>query len=370
MSTVELPDARQRGRLHSLRSQWWSNPRVELLSGLVVALALIPEAISFSIIAGVDPKVGLYASFSIAIIISIAGGRSGMISAATGAMALVVVPLVEEHGVAYLFAATILAGVSRSGSATSGVGALMRFIPRTVMVGFVNALAILIFLAQVPHILLSDEADRSSSRSTCSSSSLGLAIIYGLPRLTTAVPSPLVAIVVLAGAAIASRSRPADGRRHGRAARRAARRWRSPTCRSRSRRCDHPPVRDHAGAGGPARVAAHGTAARRPDRHRVRQERRVARPGHRQRRDRLPRRHGRLRHDRPVDDQPPLRRPDPAVDAGVGRVPARPDPRPRRPRRPDPDGGAGRGDDHGVGRHVQLAQHPARAPARPATETR
>ena len=149
---------------HSFRNTWLRNPRVELLSGLVVALALIPEAISFSIIAGVDPKVGLYASFSIAIIISIAGGRSGMISAATGAMALVVVPLVEEHGVAYLFAATVLAGVLQISLGYLGIGALMRFIPRTVMVGFVNALAILIFLAQVPHILLVRRAGSQPAR--------------------------------------------------------------------------------------------------------------------------------------------------------------------------------------------------------------
>ena len=185
-----------------IRSEWGSNPKADLLSGLVVALALIPEAISFSIIAGVDPKVGLYASFSIAIIIAFAGGRSGMISAATGAMALVIVPLVEEHGVAYLFAATILAGVFQVGFGYLGVGELMRFIPRTVMVGFVNALAILIFLAQVPHILLSDEIDNSELPLNLLFIAVGLAIIYGLPRITKAVPSPLVAIVVLAGAAM------------------------------------------------------------------------------------------------------------------------------------------------------------------------
>ena len=183
----------------SFRNDWLRNPRVELLSGLVVALALIPEAISFSIIAGVDPKVGLYASFSIAIIISIAGGRSGMISAATGAMALVVVPLVEEHGVAYLFAATVLAGLLQVTLGYLGIGALMRFVPRTVMVGFVNALAILIFLAQVPHIVLSDEPDRSQLGLNLLVIVLGLVIIYGLPRITRAIPSPLVAIVVLAG---------------------------------------------------------------------------------------------------------------------------------------------------------------------------
>jgi SulP family sulfate permease len=185
------------------RAAWFSNPRADLLSGLVVALALIPEAISFSIIAGVDPKVGLYASFSIAIIIALAGGRPGMISAATGAMALVLVPLVEEHGIEYLFAATILAGLIQVGFGYLGVGDLMRFVPRTVMVGFVNSLAILIFLAQVPHILLSDDAS-AGERWLINAIAIvvGLAIIYGLPRLTTAIPSPLVAIVVITGTAI------------------------------------------------------------------------------------------------------------------------------------------------------------------------
>ena len=185
-------------RTSTLRSEWWSNPKADLLAGLVVALALIPEAISFSIIAGVDPKVGLYASFSIAIIISMTGGRMGMISAATGAMALVIVPLVEEYGVGYLFAATVLAGALQIGFGYLGVGALMRFVPRTVMIGFVNALAILIFLAQVPHILLSDEPDRSELGLNLLVIAIGLAIIYGLPRLTRAVPSPLVAIAAIA----------------------------------------------------------------------------------------------------------------------------------------------------------------------------
>ena len=198
------PSSQTRVRLADrVRAEWLANPRVELLSGLVVALALIPEAISFSIIAGVDPKVGLYASFSIAIIIAFAGGRSGMISAATGAMALVIGPLVEEHGVAYLFAATILAGVIQVGLGYLGVGSLMRFIPRTVMVGFVNALAILIFLAQVPHIFLSDDGAPVDERTlNMIFIGLGLLIIYGLPRITKAVPSPLVAIVVLAGFAM------------------------------------------------------------------------------------------------------------------------------------------------------------------------
>ena len=195
------PRSLERLLAQRLQRTWWHHPRVELLSGLVVALALIPEAISFSIIAGVDPKVGLYASFSIAIIISIAGGRSGMISAATGAMALVVVPLVEEHGVAYLFAATVLAGAIQVTLGALGIGALMRFVPRTVLIGFVNALAILIFLAQVPHIVLSDDPDGSRRGLNLAVIAVGLVIVYGLPRVTRAIPSPLVAIVVLAGAA-------------------------------------------------------------------------------------------------------------------------------------------------------------------------
>ena len=188
---------------HGGHQAWLADPKTNLLSGLVVALALIPEAISFSIIAGVDPKVGLYASFSIAIIISLAGGRPGMISAATGAMALIIVSLVEEHGVEYLFVATILAGALQIGLGALGVGSLMRFIPRTVMVGFVNALAILIFLAQIPHILLNgDDADSSQFWINLGFIAAGLMIIYGLPRLTKAIPSPLVAIVLLAVGAI------------------------------------------------------------------------------------------------------------------------------------------------------------------------
>jgi len=188
------------------KTAWFSNPKADLLSGLVVALALIPEAISFSIIAGVDPKVGLYASFSIAIIISMTGGRMGMISAATGAMALVVVPLVkQDNGLALLFAATILAGAMQILFGLLRVGALMKFIPRTVMLGFVNALAILIFMAQIPHIFLSDETAAVRDNELVMNIAfiiVGLTIIYGLPRIFKAIPSPLVAIVVLATGAI------------------------------------------------------------------------------------------------------------------------------------------------------------------------
>ena len=199
--TAFVSGARAHGVLD--RTQWINRPKTDLLSGLVVALALIPEAISFSIIAGVDPKVGLYASFSIAIIIAFSGGRPGMISAATGAMALVLVPLVENYGIEYLFAATILAGTLQVGLGYLGVGELMRFVPRTVMLGFVNALAILIFMAQVPHILLSDDASRGDRWLANGAAILvGLVIIYGLPRITKAVPSPLVAIVAITGAAM------------------------------------------------------------------------------------------------------------------------------------------------------------------------
>jgi SulP family sulfate permease len=170
--------------------------RVELLAGLVVALALIPEAISFSLIAGVDPRVGIFASFTMAVTIAIAGGRPAMISAATGAMALVVVGLVKEHGLEYLLAATILAGVIQIVLGGLGVAKLMRFVPRSVMTGFVNALAILIFLAQIPHLTKGGALGYVLVAA-------GLAMIFILPRLTTAIPAPLVAIVVLTVAAVA-----------------------------------------------------------------------------------------------------------------------------------------------------------------------
>jgi SulP family sulfate permease len=169
--------------------------RVELLAGLVVALALIPEAISFSIIAGVDPRVGLFASFTMAVTIAFVGGRPAMISAATGAMALVVVGLVDEHGVEYLLAATIVAGALQIVLGALGVPRLMRFVPRSVMTGFVNALAILIFLAQVPHL-----TDGGALGYVLVAA--GLALIFLVPRVTTAIPAPLVAIVVLTVATV------------------------------------------------------------------------------------------------------------------------------------------------------------------------
>lgn len=170
--------------------EWFGNIRADILAGLVVALALIPEAIAFSIIAGVDPKVGLYASFSIAVIVAITGGRPGMISAATAATAVLMVTLVKDHGLQYLLAATILAGLIQIAAGLLKLGYVMRFVSRSVMTGFVNALAILIFLAQLPELI-------NVPYLTYFMVAAGLAIIYLLPRLTQIVPSPLVCIVVL-----------------------------------------------------------------------------------------------------------------------------------------------------------------------------
>ena len=164
--------------------------RTEVLGGLVVALALIPEAIAFSIIAGVDPRIGLFASFTMAVTIAFVGGRPAMISAATGAVALVTAPLVKSHGLDYLVAAVILAGIFQIVLGLSGVAKLMRFIPRPVMVGFVNALAILVFMSQVPELI-------GVPWLVYPLTALGLLIVFGLPRLTKAVPAPLVAILAL-----------------------------------------------------------------------------------------------------------------------------------------------------------------------------
>ncbi|PWI21221.1 sulfate permease [Kurthia zopfii] len=176
--------------MQSLKQQWFGNVRGDILSGIVVALALIPEAIAFSIIAGVDPMVGLYASFSIAVIIAFVGGRSGMISAATGAMALVIVDLVVDHGLQYLLAATILTGIIQVLFGVFGIAKLMRFIPNAVMIGFVNALAILIFMAQVSHFL-------GEGYMTYVFIAVTLCIVCILPRFIKAVPAPLIAIIVL-----------------------------------------------------------------------------------------------------------------------------------------------------------------------------
>ncbi|MFP3726017.1 SulP family inorganic anion transporter [Priestia filamentosa] len=176
--------------MNTLRKQWFGNIRGDVLAGIVVALALIPEAISFSIIAGVDPMVGLYASFTMAVTISIFGGRPGMISAATGAMALVMGSLVSDHGFQYLLAATILTGVLQILFGVLKLARFMKFVPRSVMIGFVNALAILIFMAQLPHF-------KGESWPMYALLIGSLAIIYLFPRVTKAIPSPLVAIIVI-----------------------------------------------------------------------------------------------------------------------------------------------------------------------------
>ena len=184
--------------VNTLKNQWLSNIRGDLLAGVVVALALIPEAIAFSIIAGVDPKVGLYASFCIAVIIAFVGGRPGMISAATAAMAVLMVTLVKEHGLQYLLAATLLTGVIQLVAGYLKLGSLMRFVSRSVVTGFVNALAILIFMAQLPELT-------NVTWHVYAMTAAGLGIIYLFPLVPVVgkiLPSPLVCIVVLTAVAV------------------------------------------------------------------------------------------------------------------------------------------------------------------------
>ncbi|MDF3195256.1 SulP family inorganic anion transporter [Pseudomonas sp. 1928-m] len=184
--------------LQALKQTWLFNIRGDVLAGLVVALALIPEAIAFSIIAGVDPKVGLYASFCIAVVIAFVGGRPGMISAATGAMALLMVTLVKEHGLQYLLAATLLCGVFQIGAGYLQLGSLMRFVSRSVVTGFVNALAILIFMAQLPELT-------NVTWHVYAMTAAGLGIIYlfpYVPVLGKVLPSPLVCILLLTSVAM------------------------------------------------------------------------------------------------------------------------------------------------------------------------
>ncbi len=176
--------------IQNIKNEWFSNVPKDLIAGVVVGLALIPEAIAFSIIAGVDPAVGLYASFCIAVVTAFVGGRPAMISAATGAMALLMVSLVAEHGLQYLLAATILTGVLQIIAGFLKLGEVLKFVSKSVMTGFVNALAILIFLAQLPEF-------EGAGWQMYAMVAGGLGIIYLLPRLTKAVPSPLVCIVVL-----------------------------------------------------------------------------------------------------------------------------------------------------------------------------
>ncbi len=184
--------------VRALKREWLINPKADILSGAVVGLALIPEAIAFSIIAGVDPKVGLYASFIIAVLTAFLGGRPGSISAATGAMALLMVDLVKDHGLEYLLAATFLTGIFQVIFGYLKLGRQMKFVPRAVMIGYINALAVLIFLAQLPQLT-------NVPSMVYVLTLLSLGIIYLLPLVTKAVPSPLVALAVMTIAAIALR---------------------------------------------------------------------------------------------------------------------------------------------------------------------
>lgn len=181
--------------LATLKNEWFGNIRGDILAGIVVAIALIPEAIAFSVIAGVDPMIGLYASFAIAVTIAFVGGRPGMISAATGATALLMVTLVAEHGLQYLLAATILTGIIQIVMGVLKLGRLMKFVPRSVMIGFVNALAIMIFMAQLEHF-------SGANWEMYAMLAGALAIIYILPRFVKVIPAPLVAIVVITAIAI------------------------------------------------------------------------------------------------------------------------------------------------------------------------
>ncbi|MEL7353538.1 MAG: SulP family inorganic anion transporter [Cyanobacteria bacterium P01_A01_bin.116] len=179
----------------TFKREWLLNPKDDLLAGALVGLALIPEAISFSIIAGVDPKVGLYASFIIAVITAFLGGRPGSISAATGAMALLMVDLVKDHGLPYLLAATFLTGIFQVLFGLFKLGRQMKFVPRAVMIGYINALAVLLFWAQLPQLT-------SVPYMVYVLVAASLGIIYILPRFTQVVPSPLVALAVITAVTI------------------------------------------------------------------------------------------------------------------------------------------------------------------------
>lgn len=187
---TSTPNTTERFLISGYLNEWFRSPRADILAGLVVALALIPEAIAFSIIAGVDPQVGLYASFIIAMTIAFVGGRPAMISAATGAMALLMLGLVKNHGLEYLFATTVLTGMLQIFFGWAKLARYLKFVPRPVMTGFVNALAILIFMAQLPQFA-------GANWQMYAMVAAGLAIIYLLPRVLKAIPSALVAIVVL-----------------------------------------------------------------------------------------------------------------------------------------------------------------------------
>ena len=329
----------------NLRTEWFGNIRGDLLAGMVVALALIPEAIAFSIIAGVDPKVGLYASFCIAVVIAFVGGRPGMISAATGAMALVMVSLVKNYGLEYLLAATILTGILQILAGVFKLGVLLRFVSRSVMTGFVNALAILIFMAQLPEFY-------GASWMVYAMVAVGLAIIYLFPYVTKAIPSPLVCIVALTGFSIFMKL---DIRTVGDMGELPSTLAHLPAARHPAELGDaahHPALLGHAGRGRPVGIADDGRHRRRSDRHPQRQESGVYGPGNRQHRGRLLWRHGRLCHDWAIGHQRQVRRTWATLHPLCRQLPALPDPGVGRSGAADSHGGVGCGDDHGLHRYL------------------
>ncbi len=200
-----------------LRAMTLGQMRTELLAGLTVALALVPEAVAFAFVAGVEPLVGLYAAFIVGLITALFGGRPGMISGATGALAVVMVALVAQHGVEYLFATVVLMGILQLGAGIFKLGKFIRLVPHPVMLGFVNGLAIVIFLAQLSQFQVPGTATPDGHSFLPNGdwltglplllmlglTALTMAIIWGLPKFTKVVPAPLAGIAIVAGLVIA-----------------------------------------------------------------------------------------------------------------------------------------------------------------------
>ncbi len=329
--------------LQKLRQTWFSNVRGDVLAGLVVALALIPEAIAFSIIAGVDPKVGLYASFCICAVIAFVGGRPGMISAATGAMALLMVTLVKEHGLQYLLAATLLCGVLQILAGYLKLGSLMRFVSRSVVTGFVNALAILIFMAQLPELT-------NVTWHVYAMTAAGLGIIYlfpYVPKIGKLIPSPLVCILTLTAIAIYLGL---DIRTVGDMGQLPDTLpiflWPEVPLNFETLRIIFPYSAALAVVG---LLESMMTATIVDD---LTDKPRVQRPGCGQHRCRHAWRHGRLRHDRPVDHQREIWWPHPSLDIVCRRFPAADGGISWRMALQNPYGGTRGCDDHGIHRHL------------------
>ncbi len=335
--------------LSSTRKDWLGNVRGDVLAGIVVALALIPEAIAFSIIAGVDPQVGLYSAFCIPLVMAFFGGRPAMISSSTGAMALLMVTLVKDHGLQYLLAASILTGVFQLIAGYLKLGGLMRFVSRSVVTGFVNALAILIFMAQLPELT-------NVTWHVYAMTAAGLGIIYLFPYINKTIPSPLVCIVVLTGIAM----------------------WLHLDVRTvgdMGKLPDSLPVfllpdvplnlqtlliilPYSAGLAVVGLLESMMTATIvDDDRHAKRQKQGVQSSGHREHLHILYRRNGRLRDDWAICYQRKIRWTRTTFNPHGGRGAALPDCVPAQLGLPNSDGSAGRGDDYGFHRDILLALH-------------